>query len=180
MSHVADWYESLVEDCDCLVTEGIFNHHLTLIVTYHHVGRRIALDKESIKESGWSMNEVVQHVAKDINRSPRMVRYAIKLFDRFPDLSLLPEGKNVTMRKVINEYLTDGEKKDQSPSKILHEFSKLDGDFEGYDLDIRLNKDKEEWTCILNSRVGKGFVSAVGKNMYGAVKNCYLEYEQKK
>ncbi len=102
------WYLSLIDDVETLVVEGTFSHHWTLIETYHHIGRRILLDKENF--GTLSINKITQRIAEDTGRGQRMLQYAVKFHEKFPDLALLPEGKNVTMRKIINMYLTDGKK----------------------------------------------------------------------
>lgn len=102
----SEWYESLIDDIQTLRVEGVFNHHWLLIETYHSIGRRIMLEKENFGDM--SLEQILQTLAKDIGRGKRMIRYAVKLYEKFPDLDMLPEGKNVTMTKIIDMYLTDG------------------------------------------------------------------------
>jgi len=106
-----DWYLSLIEDVDALRVEGVFNHHWILIETYHQIGRRISLEKEELEERGMTLNELLQSLARDIGKGQRMLRYAVKFYELFPDLGDLPEGKNVTMNKIIQIYLTEGKEK---------------------------------------------------------------------
>jgi len=105
-----EWYESLIDDVQAIMVEGVFNHHWTLIETYHQIGRRIYLDEDKMKKSGIPKEQIVQRVATHIGRGKRMIRYAIKFYEKFPDLDRLPEGKNITMKKVIDIYLTEGKK----------------------------------------------------------------------
>lgn len=82
-------------------TEGEFNSRWALIETYHHVGtilNAIKVDK----------TQLLQHVAPRVGRSVRTLWYCVKFAEMYPDLSALPEGKNTSMRHIINNYLTTG------------------------------------------------------------------------
>ncbi len=53
----------------------------------------------------------MQRIAKSLGKKTRNFYYAIKFAKLYPDLNLLPEGKNVSWNHVINKYLTDGTEK---------------------------------------------------------------------
>jgi hypothetical protein len=45
--------------------------------------------------------------------SERKLWYAVKFFDRFPDLAKVPEGKVISWHKIKTKYLTEGKKEDK-------------------------------------------------------------------
>lgn len=95
-----DWYQSLIEDCEALLTEGIFNYRQVLIETYHELGKRISKDEGKAKD-------LKTHVSRDINRSVRTIERAVQFYKKFPDLKTLPDGKNVSWHKICKYYLPE-------------------------------------------------------------------------
>ena len=100
-----DWYKSLIEDCGAILTEGIFNYRWTLIKTYHLFGRRILEDKDNFTKGGYTIDGMSQHVATSLEKSQRTVEYALQFVRKYPDLDKLPEGKNLSWHKIIQNYL---------------------------------------------------------------------------
>mgnify|MGYP001297248021 CR=1 FL=1 len=52
----------------------------------------------------------------DLNKSERSLWYAVQMYDMFPEyrrIEELPEGKNLSMNKLITKYLTDGKKEEK-------------------------------------------------------------------
>lgn len=159
-----DWYEELVEDVNAVITEGLFHHHWILIETYHMIGERITNEEKRFKEMGFSKGKVVKRVAEDVGRSERMIRYGIKLYETFPDLNMLPEGKNITMRKVIDKYLTDGDKSTtKSTVTMLNEMAKQKHK-------IKIENFGERWVCRIGDKTSKGdaLIEAV-RGVYNAI-----------
>lgn len=91
--------ESTVDEIRQIFTEGEFNHRMALIETYHAVGKVIC---------GINANrsDLLQALAPQVGKSVRSLWYATKFYDMYPDLDMLPEGKNVSMNKIITKYLT--------------------------------------------------------------------------
>ena len=105
-----DWYQQLVEECKSIITEAVFTSRWALVEGYWTLGQRIRLDKGLIK---WSQNEagqVLQGLAKDIGKSERTIYNALAVFDKFKTLDEIPEGKNISMNKLINLYLPQPKK----------------------------------------------------------------------
>lgn len=102
--------ERLIEDCKDIAVETSFTSRWALIEGYHAIGQRIL-------EEGDEEDEIVKHVAQAINRSARSVYYAVAFAKKFPDLALLPEGKNTIWRDIVHKYLP--EPKEQKPEKPL-------------------------------------------------------------
>jgi len=89
------WYELLVDDCKAIITEAVFNSHWALVEGYHQLGERIVTDNNYQKAAKGNLSSW-QDLAKNIGISDRSIRYAIQFYEKFPDLDLLPDGKNIT------------------------------------------------------------------------------------
>ena len=123
----APWYDSLIEDLKDLITEVEFTSRWTLVEGYHTLGSRILAENDNFEKAGVNRLDVVQHVANSMNKKPRTIYYAIKFARLYPDLNLLPEGKNCHWRHVINKYLTAGEEKPVkiTPTEMIRQIKKL-------------------------------------------------------
>jgi hypothetical protein len=83
-------YEQFIEELKAILTEAIFTSRWALVEGYHTLGKRI------LKEG-----ETVLRVAKSLDKSERTIQYAVQFAQKFPNLDKLPEGKNISWRKVI-------------------------------------------------------------------------------
>ena len=99
-----DLTKPILEEIKDLITEGEFNARWGLIETYHQVG--VLIVNNNLEDS-------LQDLAQYVGRSPRMIYYCLALVNRFPELTLLPEGKNISMNKIITKYLTKPEEKEE-------------------------------------------------------------------
>jgi len=99
-------YQLLIDDCKSIIVEGEFTSRFALIECYHAVGKRISEEK----------NVSIKKLARDIQRSERTLRRSVQFYKKYPDLSLLPEGKNISWHKIVNKYLPETTKK---PEKKL-------------------------------------------------------------
>ena len=105
------WYNSLIEDLQDLLVETEFTSRWTLIEGYHSLGSRILQENENFERSKIYNQDIVQHIANSLGRKTRTIYYAIQFAREYPNLNLLPEGKNISWHHVINKYLTDGTEK---------------------------------------------------------------------
>jgi hypothetical protein len=80
---------SLLEECDALLTEAIFNHRLVLLEGYHELGRMILENNLNIEQ-----------VAHATRQRPKTIHYAVELYKAYPDLNSLPDGKTVSWYKI--------------------------------------------------------------------------------
>lgn len=110
-TYMDTWYEELISECEGIVTEYGFTSRWSRITGYHELGLRI-VEAASKYESVYGKN-LVENVAKAIKVSPRTVNYAVSFARKFPDLDLLPEGKNCNWSGIITKYLTEGEPKEK-------------------------------------------------------------------
>lgn len=117
------WYASLVEDLTAIVdgvVESRFNYSWDLIDCYHQIGARLLRENDNFERSKIYGEKITQRVAKSIGRSKRTLDYAVRFAKVFPDLNLLPEGKNTHWRHIINKYLTNGSEKPTIKKADLH------------------------------------------------------------
>lgn len=92
--------EDFIEELKAAFIEGEFSSRMTLIETYHVVGKMICTQLQG------SRNELLHELSPKVGKSVRSLWYAAKFYEVYPDLQLLPEGKNVSMNKIITKYLT--------------------------------------------------------------------------
>ena len=105
------WYNTLIEDCKDLITEVEFTSRWTLVEGYHSLGSRILQENENFDRAKIYGQDIVQRIAESLQKRPRTIYYAIQFAKEYPDLNLLPEGKNTSWHHIINRYLTDGTEK---------------------------------------------------------------------
>ena len=96
---IQDDYQHLVEQVDATFVEKVTASKLILIEGYWEVGKLI-------KEFGGNTTSLLQDLAVDTGRSERMLWYAYEIYNTYPDLNTLPEGKNISLNKLITKYLT--------------------------------------------------------------------------
>ena len=101
----------IVDEIRQLFVEGEFNHRWMLIETYHRVGEIIC----GIKRN---RQEVLQGLAPQVNKSVRSLTYAAKLYETYPSLDDLPEGKNISWNKIVHKYLTANSSCEHKPEEI--------------------------------------------------------------
>ena len=109
--HILTWYEALIEDCKDLITEVEFTSRWTLIEGYHSLGSRILQENENFDRAKIYGQGICNAIAESLGRRPRTIYYAMQFAKEYPDLNLLPEGKNISWSHVVNKYLTDGTEK---------------------------------------------------------------------
>jgi len=108
----SDSFNSLVEDCQATLVEGFFNSHWILVEAYHQVGKRIREEQTTAP-----ISELLHNLAERTTLSERKFWYAVQLYDKYPKTDLLPEGKAITMNKLITKYLPKHPKDEEK----LHE-----------------------------------------------------------
>ena len=102
-----DWFKSLTDDCDAIITESVFNSRWALVEGYHLLGKRLVEESDKLE-----ITALVKEVALTINKSERTLFYAVQFVRKYPELDKVPEGKNITWVKIITNYLGDGKKKE--------------------------------------------------------------------
>ena len=108
---IESWYSNLVEELQDIIVEKRFEHASALVECYHMVGTRILQENDNFERSKIYGENILQTLAKSLGRSQRTLAYAVKFAKMYPELNMLPEGKNWTWNHIINKYLTDGTEK---------------------------------------------------------------------
>ncbi len=104
----ADWYQSLIDDCSSLIVESEFASRWSMIEGRHLLGKRILQEEKNFGEIPFK--DIVATVARDVNRSTRTVYRAVQFYKKFPDLDRLPEGKDISYKKIVTKYLPDSKR----------------------------------------------------------------------
>ena len=102
-----DWYQSLIDDCQSIIVEAEFTSRWVIVEGYHSLGMRILQDEPKMVQGGSTLRETLSRVTKLLNTSERTLYRAVQFAKKYPDLALLPEGKNTSWRKICNEYLPE-------------------------------------------------------------------------
>ena len=102
--NLESWYPSLLDDCQNIVVETQFASQWTLVEGYHMLGKRIR-GESGIRET--QISALIDRLSTDMGKSQRSLWYSVQFFDKFPDLNLLPVGKNLTWRNICRELLPE-------------------------------------------------------------------------
>ncbi len=104
MPTVGEWYMVLQQDCKSIITEALFASNWAKVEGFHELGKRICQEKQLDREAVYA-KKILSGLSKSIGVGERTLYRAIQFYTKFPDLSMLPAGKNVTWNKVITEHL---------------------------------------------------------------------------
>jgi hypothetical protein len=99
------WYRELIDDIDGLITEAGFAARWTLVQAYHTIGTRILEEYPNFERREIYGGEIAKRISESIGKGERTVQKAIQFAKMWPDLDLLPEGKDVSWHKICNKYL---------------------------------------------------------------------------
>ena len=123
----APWFNTLIEDCLDIAVETEFTHNWALVEGRHLLGTRILEDNENFERENIYGEKIVQCIAQSIKRSRRTVYYSMKFASLYPDLNILPSGKNISWTHIINKYLTAGEEKPVriTPTEMIRQIKQL-------------------------------------------------------
>jgi hypothetical protein len=107
-----DWYSSLIDDVKSTWTEAVFTSNWSLVEGYHRVGERLRQEDKRMP-----ITDLLNRCALDMGVSQRKLWYAVQFYDKFPDLNLLPEGKDVNWSRIKAKYLPETVKDKEMMSK---------------------------------------------------------------
>jgi N6-adenosine-specific RNA methylase IME4 len=99
-----NWYQSLVEDCKAIITEAVFNSRWALVEGYHQLGKRIAADENYQWHAKGNLS-YLKDLSNNVGVSERRLYSAVQFYNKYPDLSKVPEGKNISWNKILTKYL---------------------------------------------------------------------------
>jgi N6-adenosine-specific RNA methylase IME4 len=93
-------YLALVEDIKDAITESVHNSRWILVEGYWLVGKLI---RENF--TGNQLTKQLQGLGVDVGVSSTTLWYALQTYDKYPDITTIPEGKNISWNKLITKYL---------------------------------------------------------------------------
>ena len=108
-----DWYHSLIDDCNSIIIEAEFISRWALVEGYHSLGLRILQDEHKLVSGGSTLREALKRVSNLLNKGERTLYKVVQFAQEYPDLALLPEGKDTSWRKICNEYLPEHKEPNQ-------------------------------------------------------------------
>jgi hypothetical protein len=97
---VDEQYKSLVEDIKGTITEAVHNSRWDLVEGYWNVGKLI---RKAF--TGHDLTKQLQGLGVDVGISKTTLWYALQAYDKYPDITALPEGKNISWNKLTTKYL---------------------------------------------------------------------------
>lgn len=103
----SEWFDALVEECKAISVEYGFTQRWSQVEGRHALGLRILADNDNFKRTSVYGLQVTKKIAAALNISERTIQYAIQFATKFPDLNMLPAGKNISWSKIVKEYLPD-------------------------------------------------------------------------
>jgi len=120
------WYINLIDECKDIIVETEFTSRWALVEGYHLLGTRILGEYDNFERIRMGRTELVNSIAQSLGKKKRTIYYAVKFASLYPDLNLLPEGKNISFHHIINKYLTEGEKSAKiSPTEMIKQIKDL-------------------------------------------------------
>jgi hypothetical protein len=120
----------LIEECKDIIVEKTFESRWSLIEGYHLLGERITKD-DNFQKYAKTNQTSLQGLAQNLNIGERTLYYAIQFYEKYPDLSLLPEAKNTSWSQIVTKYLPERTQSKSNPLsradliKILREIKLL-------------------------------------------------------
>ena len=90
-----DWYKGLIDDCQAILTEGIWNYRLTLIKTYHLLGKRILEENDNFEREKIYGERLCHTVSQSLGQSERTIWRAMQFAKKFPEETEKDEGEEI-------------------------------------------------------------------------------------
>ena len=112
------YYNLLVEDCKAIVTEAVFISRWSLVEGYHQLGHRIVTD-ENYQEYAKGNQGSLKDLSKNIGIGERTLYYATRFYKKYPELDMVPEGKNISWNKLITKYLPENTDEKEKPDDFV-------------------------------------------------------------
>ena len=100
-----EWFAALIDDCESIIVEAEFVSRWVLVEGYHALGTRILQEHHNFERRKIYGAKITQCIGESLNKSKSTIEKAIQFAKKYPDLTLLPEGKNTSWFKICNKYL---------------------------------------------------------------------------
>ena len=99
-----EWYEHLVDECKAIITEATFNSRWALVEGYWNLGKRI---EEEVRTRPINLIQLFADLQESISKDSSLFYRAHQVYLKYPELDLIPEGKNISWNKLITIYLPE-------------------------------------------------------------------------
>ena len=109
---IESWFDDLIESLKDTIVEGVFHSRWELIKTYHEVGRLITEQEDKFDKSP------AEVIAQALGKSERTIYAAIQFYKKYPDIDALPNGKNISWHRIVNELLPEHKPKKEKNREL--------------------------------------------------------------
>ncbi len=100
-----DWYKALITELDACIVETSFSARDAIIQGKHFIGKEILAHEEQFSEAGYL--KASELIAQDLGKSQRDIEQCIQFARKYPDLSLLPQGKAISWHIITRDLLPE-------------------------------------------------------------------------
>jgi len=105
-----EWYQVLVDECRAIITEAVFTWRWAKVEGYWRTGERIRQDCPRHKKGEHyqgKLDKLLSDLRVSVGISEATLWRAVALYDKYPSLDQIPEGKNISWNKLITLYLPE-------------------------------------------------------------------------
>ncbi len=103
-----EWYDTLVEECQAIITETIYVSRQAIIEGKHQIGLAICTNPQFKKMQG-NREANLQQLFQDIGLGRSEGYACVSFYEKYPNLSTLLEKsedqKNLSWNKIVKSYL---------------------------------------------------------------------------
>jgi hypothetical protein len=100
-----DWYKALITELDACIVETSFSARDAIIQGKHFIGKEILAHEEQFSKAGYL--KASELIAQDLGKSQRDIEQCIQFARKYPDLSLLPQGKAISWHVITRDLLPE-------------------------------------------------------------------------
>jgi len=128
---IKDWYPHFIEELRAIIVETLFNSRIELIKGKWEIGKLIEENVGNFNRAEIYGEKINEKIAKSLKCSDREIRSCRQFFRVFSEkyktkdvetvFPHLPEGKNISWRKIVHKYLPSS-KEEQKRNEWLRTF----------------------------------------------------------
>ena len=109
----SEWFYVLIEDCKTTIVEKRYRVAIEVLEMKWQLGDRILQDTGNFERAQIYGRQIIVTVSKALDCSEREIYRCIQFRKKYPELNDLPEGKNITWHKIVNQYLPEKSKSEE-------------------------------------------------------------------
>jgi hypothetical protein len=100
-----EWYTALIEELQACIVETSFNARDAIIQGKHFIGKEILAHEDQFSKAGYL--KASELIAQSLGKSQRDIEWCIQFVRQYPDMAMLPIGKNWSWHKITQELLPE-------------------------------------------------------------------------